>query len=69
MRGIQKVFKLTMLHTLVTLVGTPLSGSASHKTCIQIGMGILKPSIDQLIGRLTAIVPLRKALERILSST
>jgi hypothetical protein len=32
---IQEVFKLTLLDTLVTHVGTPSSGSASEKTCIR----------------------------------
>jgi hypothetical protein len=60
---IQEVFKLTLLDTLVTPVGTPSSGSTSDNTCIQIGLGILKPSIDQSINRLTAIVPPRTTLE------
>jgi hypothetical protein len=65
---IQKVFKLTLLDTLVAPVGTPSSGSTSDKTCIQTGLGILKSSIDQSIGHLTAIVPPRIELEKILSS-
>jgi hypothetical protein len=66
---IQEVFKLTLLDTLVTHVGTPSSGSASDNTCIQTGLGILKPSIDQPIDHLTAIVPPRTTLGKILSST
>jgi hypothetical protein len=31
---IQEVLNLTLLETLVTLVGTPSSGSASDNTCI-----------------------------------
>jgi hypothetical protein len=49
MQEIQEVLKLTLLDTLVTPVGTPSSGSASNNTCIQTGLGILKPSIDQPI--------------------
>jgi hypothetical protein len=33
---IQEVFKLTLLDTLVTLVGTPSSGSTSDNTCTHI---------------------------------
>ena len=58
-----------MLATLVTLVGTPLSGSASNNTYIQINLDLLNPSIDKSIGRLTAIVSLRTTLGKILSST
>jgi hypothetical protein len=58
-----------MLATLVTLVGTPSSGSASDNTCIHIDLDLLKPSIDKLIGHLTVIVPLRTTLRKILSST
>ena len=57
-----------LLATLVTLVGTPLSGSASNKTCIWIDLDILKPSIDKMIIRMTAIVPPRTKLENILFS-
>jgi hypothetical protein len=58
-----------MLATLVTHVGTPLSGSASDNTYIWIDLDLLKPSIDNMIGRLVAIVPPRKKLRKILSST
>jgi hypothetical protein len=58
-----------MLATLVTPVGTPSSGSASDNTCIWINLDLLKPSIDKLIGRLTAIVSPRTSLGKILSST
>jgi hypothetical protein len=60
---IQVVLKTHMLATLVTLVGTPSSGSASDNTCIQINLDLLKPSIDKLIDRLTSIVPPRTTLE------
>jgi hypothetical protein len=66
---LQVVLKCTLLATLVTLVGTPSSGSASDNTCIWIDLDILKPSIDKPINRLTAIVPPRKTLGKILSST
>jgi hypothetical protein len=55
-----------MLATLVTPVGTPSSGSASDNTCIHIDLDFLKPSIEKLIGHLTAIVPLRTELGKIL---
>jgi hypothetical protein len=58
-----------LLATLVTHVGTPSSGSASDNTCIWIDLDLLKPSLDELIDRLTAIVPLRTTLGKILSST
>ena len=58
-----------LLATLVTPVGTPSSGSASDNTYVPIGLDFLKPSLDKLIDRLTAIVPLRKKLGKILSST
>jgi hypothetical protein len=58
-----------LLATLVTPVGTPSSGSASDNTCIQIDLDLLKPSIDKPIGHLTAIVPPRTTLGKILSST
>jgi hypothetical protein len=58
-----------LLATLVTPVGTPSSGSASDNTCIRIDLDLLKPSIDKPIGRLTAIVPPRTTLGKILSST
>jgi hypothetical protein len=49
-----------LLATLVTHVGTPLSGSASDNTYIRIDLDLLNPSIDKPICRLTAIVPPRK---------
>jgi hypothetical protein len=52
MQGIQEVFKLTLLDTLVTHVGIPSSGIKSNYTCTQTDLGILKPSIDQPIGHL-----------------
>jgi hypothetical protein len=58
-----------LLSTLVTPVGTPPSDSASDNTCIRINLDLLKPSIDKLIARLTAIVPPRTTLGKILSST
>ena len=58
-----------MLVTLVTPLGTPSSGSASYNTCIRINLDLLKPSIDKPIGLLTAIVPPRTKLGKILSST
>jgi hypothetical protein len=58
-----------MLATFVTPVGTPSSGSASDRTCILIDLDLLKPSIDKSTGHLTAIVPPRTALGKILSST
>ena len=58
-----------LLATLVTPVVTSSSGSASDNTYIQINLDILKPSIDKLIGRLTAIVPPITTLEKILSIT
>jgi hypothetical protein len=58
-----------LLATLVTHVGTPSSGSASNNTCIWIGLDLLKPSVDKLIGHLTAIVPSRTTLGKILSNT
>jgi hypothetical protein len=58
-----------LLATLVTPVGTPSSGSASGNTCIWIDLDLLKSSIDKPIARLTVIVPLRRALGKILSST
>jgi hypothetical protein len=58
-----------LLATLVTPFGTPSSGSALDNTCIWINIDFLKPSIDKPIGHLTAIVPLRKKLGNILSST
>jgi hypothetical protein len=57
-----------LLVTLVTPVGTPLSGSTPDNTCIRINLDFLKPFIDKPIGRLTAIVPPKKTLENILSS-
>jgi hypothetical protein len=58
-----------MLATLVTPFGIPTSGSASDSTYIWIGLDILKPYIDKMIGHLTAIVPPRIALRKILSSS
>ena len=58
-----------LLATLVTPVGTPLSGSASNNTCIQIDLDFLKPSIDKPISRVTSIVPPRAILVKILSNT
>ena len=58
-----------LLVTLVTPFGTPSSGSASDNTCIKIDLDLLNPSIDKSIDRITVIVPLRKTLENILSST
>ena len=58
-----------LLATLVTHVGTPSSGSALDNTCVRIGLDFLKPFLDKLIGCLTIIVPLRKTLGKILSST
>jgi hypothetical protein len=80
MQEIQEDFKITFLDTLLTLVGTPLSGSALDNTCIQTcaskylwyiksPLGILKPTIDQPIDHLNYIVPLITTLEKILSST
>jgi hypothetical protein len=58
-----------LLATLITLVGTPSSGSASENTCIWINLDLLKPSIDKLIGHLTSILPPRTTLRKIVSST
>ena len=58
-----------LLATLVTLVGTPSSGSASDNTCVWINLDLLNASINKLIGRITAIVPQRTTLRNILSST
>jgi len=69
MQELQVVLKCTLLASLVTPVGTPLSGSASENTCIQIILDLLKPSIDKPITRLIAIVPPRTTLRNILSST
>jgi hypothetical protein len=66
---IREVFNLTFFNTIVTHVSTPSSGSASENTCIQTSLGILKPYIGQTIDRLTAIVPPKTTLEKILSST
>jgi hypothetical protein len=66
---LQVVLKHTLFDTLVTVVGTPSSGSASNNTCIQIDLDILKPSIDKPISHLTAIVLPRTTLGKILSST
>jgi hypothetical protein len=66
---IQVVLKHTSVATLVTIVGTPSSGSTSDNTCVRIDLYFLKPSLDKSIGRLTVIVPPRTALGKILSST
>jgi hypothetical protein len=58
-----------LLAILVTHAGTPSSGSASESTCIWIKLDILNPAIDKSIGRLTAIVPLRIEIGKILYST
>jgi hypothetical protein len=58
-----------LLATLVTLVGTPSSGSALDNTCIWIDQDFLKLSIDKPIGRLISTVPPRTTLGKILSST
>jgi hypothetical protein len=44
---LQVVLKRTLLATLVTLVGTPSSGSTSDNTCIRIGLDILEPFVDK----------------------
>jgi hypothetical protein len=56
MKETKEVFKLPLLENPVTLVGTPLSGSALDNTCIQIDLGILKPVVYQPIDCLTNIV-------------
>jgi hypothetical protein len=66
---LEVVLKNTLLATLVTLVGTPWSGSTSDKTCIQINLDLLNPSIDKKIVLLIVIVPPRTKLGKILSST
>jgi hypothetical protein len=58
-----------LLATLITLIGTPSSGSASDNTCIRIGLDLLKPSIDKSIDHLIVIVSPRTTLGKILSST
>jgi hypothetical protein len=68
-RKYKRYLSAHLLATLVTPVGTPSSGSASDNTCIQIDLDLLKPSIDKPIDRLTAIVPPRTTLRKILSST
>ena len=50
-------------------LSAPLSGSALDNTCIWIDLDLLKPSIDKTTGCLTVIVPPRKTLSKILSST
>jgi hypothetical protein len=50
MQEIQHVFKITLLDTLATPVGTPLSGSALYITCIRTFLGILNPAIDQPVN-------------------
>jgi hypothetical protein len=69
MQELQVVLKHTLLATLVTHIGTPSSGSTSDNTYIWIDLDILKPFVDKPIGRLTAIVPPRTTLGKILSST
>ena len=69
MQEIQVVLKHTSVGHPCNPVGTPSSGSASEKTCVQIDLDFLKPSLDKPIGRLTAIVPPRTTLGKILSST
>jgi hypothetical protein len=54
MQELQVVLKRTFLDTLLTLIGTPSSGSASDITCIRIDLDILKPFVDKPIGRLTS---------------
>ena len=66
---IQVILKHTLLSTLVTLVGTPSSGSSSKITCIWIGLDTLKPFVDKLIIHLTSIVPPIKTLRKIIYST
>jgi hypothetical protein len=58
-----------LLATLVNLFGTPSSGSASDNTYIRINLDFMKPSLDKPIGHLTAIVPLRTIVGKMLSST
>jgi hypothetical protein len=58
-----------LLATLVTLVGTPSSGSASNNTYIRIGLDLINPFIDKPINLINSIVPLITTLRKILSST
>jgi hypothetical protein len=69
MQELQVVLNIALLATLVTIVGTPSSGSASKNTYIQIDLDIMKPFVDKLIDYLIAIVPPRTTLGKILSST
>jgi hypothetical protein len=69
MKELQVVLKRTLLAILIAPIGTPLSGSASNNTCIQIDLDIMNPSIDKQIGHLIVVVPLRKELRNILCST
>jgi hypothetical protein len=66
---IQEVFNITLLDTLVTPVGMPLSGISSENTCIRTFLGIIKPFVDQPIRFLIVLVPPRTTLRKILSST
>jgi hypothetical protein len=68
-RKYKRYLSAHLLAALVTLVGTPSSGSASESTCIQIGLDLLKPSKDKLIDHMNTIVPPRTTLGKILSST
>jgi hypothetical protein len=58
-----------LLATLINHIVTPSSGSTLDITCIQIVLYLLNPSIDKPIDYLIYIVPLRKALKNIISST
>jgi hypothetical protein len=69
MYEIQVVLKRTSNATLVNPVDTPSSGSASDNSCVRIDLNYLNPSLDKLIGCLTAIVSPRTTLGKILSST
>jgi hypothetical protein len=66
---IQVVLKRTSIGHPCNPVDTPSSGSASDNTYVWIDLDFLNPSLDKPIGCLTTIVPSRKALENILSST
>jgi hypothetical protein len=80
MQEIQEFFKLTLLEALVIYIGTTSSVGISENTCIWtcaskylfdmvIPLGILKSTIDQPIDHLVVIVPPRKTLKNIFSST
>jgi hypothetical protein len=60
MQEIQLVLSAHLLATLVTLVGTPSSGSASDNTCVWIDLDFLNPSLDKPISCLNVIVPPKK---------